>query len=459
MPISKVMRWSPRAVAAATSGELIWLGPAGDPDETLIKSLVIDSRLGTEGSLFVAVRGERDGHDFIDDAVRGGAAAVLASDPSKLVATTGSVAAIVTADTGPALLALGAEARNRLAVPVVGITGSVGKTSTKDLAWAALSSTYRTVASDKSFNNELGVPLTLANAPDDAEVAVVEMGARGPGHIRLLCATARPTIGVVTAVTAAHTEMFGSLDAIAAAKAELVEALPRSGHAILNADDPRVATMSRRAGGADIVTYSAAPRPPADATVVAESVSVDSELRPSFTVRSPWGETKVALQVRGEHQVGNALAALAIAGVCGVELSRAAAALAHARLSPWRMDLGRARGGAAILNDAYNANPASMAAALRSLAAIQAARHTAALGVMAELGSDGEEQHRQVARLAARLGIRVVPVGTDLYGLEPARSIDEAVGMLGPLDAGDAVLVKGSRVAGLDVLAARLLEP
>jgi UDP-N-acetylmuramoyl-tripeptide--D-alanyl-D-alanine ligase len=459
MPISRMMQWSPRAVAAATSGELRWLGPVpGDPDEAMISSVVIDSRLGRQGSLFVALRGERDGHDFIAAAIAAGAAGVLLSEPAKLVSSPATVAAIVTRDTGSALLALGTAARDRLAGPVVGITGSVGKTSTKDLALAALSGARRAVASDKSFNNELGVPLTLTNAPDDTEVAVIEMGARGAGHIRLLCKTARPTIGVVTSVAPAHTELFGSLDAIAAAKGELVEALPPSGHAILNADDPRVAAMARRAPTAGVVFYSAASRPPAGATVVAENINLDGQLRPSFTVRSPWGATKVCLPVHGEHQVGNALAALAIAGVCGVAIGTAAQGLAGARLSPWRMELRQARSGAAILNDAYNANPASTAAALRSLAALKAERRAAVLGVMAELGSDSDEQHRRIAELASGLGIRLVTVGTDAYGPAPAASIDEALSALGPLDAGDAVLVKGSRVAGLDVLAARLLE-
>jgi UDP-N-acetylmuramoyl-tripeptide--D-alanyl-D-alanine ligase len=456
MPISMAMLWSPLLVAAATSGELRWPGHARDDDA--ITSVVIDSRVATDGALFVALQGVRDGHDFIEDAIRAGAKAVLVSDPAKLGPLGRNVAAIVAPDTAVALLALGSAARNRMAGPVAGITGSVGKTSTKDLAAAALASTFRTVASEKSLNNELGVPLTLANAADDTEVAVLEMGARAQGDIRLLCETARPCIGVVTAVSAAHTELFGSLDAIAEAKGEMVEALPPSGNAILNADDQRVAAMAARAGNAHIVLYSAAPDPPPAAVVVAENVSMDGELRPSFTVRSPWGEAEVGLRVRGEHQVGNALAAIAIAGVCGVDAPTAARALAVARLSPWRMELHRSRSGAAILNDAYNANPASMAAALRSLRAIRAERRAAALGIMAELGSDSAAQHREIARLAAGLGIRLVPVGTDAYGPEPVGSIEEALFALGPLDGRDAVLVKGSRVAGLDVLAARLLE-
>jgi UDP-N-acetylmuramoyl-tripeptide--D-alanyl-D-alanine ligase len=450
------MLWSPLSVAAATSAELRWPGPL--PGDDAITSVVIDSRVATDGALFVALRSVRDGHDFISDAIRAGARAVLVSDPAKLGSLGRNVAAIVAPDTAVALLALGSAARNQIAGPVAGITGSVGKTSAKDLAAAALASTFRTVASEKSLNNELGVPLTLANAADDTEVVVVEMGARAAGDIRLLCETARPSIGVVTAVSAAHTESFGSLDAIAEAKGEMVENLPPSGHAILNADDRRVAAMAARAGNAGIVFYSAAPDPPPGAAVVAENVCVDPELRPSFTVRSPWGEAKVDLQVRGEHQVGNALAAIAIAGVCGVDAPTAARALAGARLSPWRMELRRSRSGAAILNDSYNANPASMAAALRSLRAIRAERRAAAVGIMAELGSDSEAQHREIARLAAGLGIRLVPVGTDAYGLEPVGSIEDALSALGPLDARDAVLIKGSRVAGLDVLAFRLLE-
>jgi UDP-N-acetylmuramoyl-tripeptide--D-alanyl-D-alanine ligase len=460
------MRWTPEQVALATAGVVV--APRSgdlnrpqscrsDPSAPSMNGASIDSRRLAPGALFVAIRAERDGHDFVPAAVEAGAGGLLV-ESGRMGAFPDEVPTIAVADTGEALLALGRAARERLRGVVVGITGSVGKTSTKDLLAAALSSARRTAASEGSFNNDLGVPLTLANAPDDADVAVVEMGARGPGHILRLCDVARPTLAVVTAVAAAHTEAFGDLDAIAAAKSELVAALPASGTAVLNADDPRVLAMGDRTA-ARVVRYAVHSVRGGGADVVADMVSLDATLRPRFVVRSPWGDATVRLGARGVHQVGNALAALSVAGILGVPLEEAAGALAAARLSPWRMELCTAPGGAAILNDAYNANPASMAAALAALAALPVDRRIAVLGEMAELGARRGEEHRAIAALAERLGIEVLAVGTDAYGIAPLPGLDEAVVALGPLGPGDAVLVKASRIAGLERLAARLLAP
>jgi UDP-N-acetylmuramoyl-tripeptide--D-alanyl-D-alanine ligase len=357
-------------------------------------------------------------------------------------------------DTLDALTGLGRVARSRLSAEVVGITGSVGKTSTKDLAAAALAAAVATTASERSFNNELGVPLTLANAPEGTRVAVVEMGARGPGHIRNLCVVARPTIGVVTAVAAAHTEAFGNLQGVARAKGELVEALPPEGAAVLNADDPRVAAMAGRTA-ASVVTYSALGASGAD--VVAERIELDDDLRARFVVRSPWGRAAVRLEARGAHQVSNALAAVAVAARCGVGVEAAGAALEAARLSPWRMELHRTGSGVTVLNDAYNANPASMAAALHALADLPARRRLAVLGEMAELGARAGDEHRAIADLAQRLGVDLVAVATDAYGVPALADVDAAAAALGGiLRPGDAVLVKASRVAGLERVAALL---
>jgi UDP-N-acetylmuramoyl-tripeptide--D-alanyl-D-alanine ligase len=437
------MHWSPAAVAEATGGRLTARGDLQADVESLA-GVSIDSRRLARGELFVAIRAERDGHDFVAAAVAAGAGALLV-DRGDLSA---DVPLITVDDTGRALLAIGRAARDRLPGPVAAITGSVGKTSTKDMAAAALASRLRAVASERSFNNELGVPLTLANAADDTEVAVVEMGARGIGHIALLCRTARPTIGVVTAVSAAHTETFGGLEAIAEAKGELVESLAEEGTAVLNRDDELVRAMSTRTRAA-ILSYSASGQA---ADVAAENVTLDSELRPHFTVRTPWGTAQVRLEARGVHQVGNALAALAVAATCGVDLEPAVAALAESPLSPWRMEVQRTSGGAVLINDAYNANPASMEAALRALAAVPAQRRIAVLGTMAELGPRGASDHLAAAALAERLGIEVLAVGSDAYGVEP-RSVEEAAAVLRSLAPGDAVLVKASRVAGLEVLA------
>ena len=428
------MRLRAAALAAACGGDLV--GP-----DTDVEGATNDSRTLRPGQLFVPVVAARDGHDFVARALDAGAAAYLTSRPP--VGGT----AIVVRDTSEALLACGSLARSSLPDRVVGVTGSVGKTSVKDLLAAALTSTFATAANVRSFNNELGVPLTLLEAPGATEAVVLEMGARGAGHIRRLCAVGRPTVGVVTNVAAVHTEFFGTLDDVAAGKGELVEALPATGVAVLNADDHRVAAMAGRTA-ARVLTFGEA------GEVRAEDVACDDELRPSFRLRSPWGDVEVRLAVRGVHQVGNALAAGAAALACGVPPEAAAAGLGRATLSPLRMDLRRTASGALVLNDAYNANPTSMAAALRALAALPASgRRIAVLGPMAEL-ADAPAAHAEIAALAGSLGLLLVPTATDLYGLP---SVDDPVTAVGLLEAGDAVLVKASRAAGLEAVAATLL--
>lgn len=432
------MRFTAGEVAAAARGRLV--GPDVELD-----GASADSRDDLGGRLFVPLVAERDGHDFLDDALAKGAAAYLtAREPQ-------GGTAIRVDDTLAALQALGAAARDRLPDRVVGITGSVGKTSVKDLLAAALATSFHTTASERSFNNELGVPLTLANAPDGTEATVVEMGARGLGHIAFLCDIARPTIGIVTTVGHVHTELFGTIDDVAAGKGELVESLPPTGTAVLNAEDQRVAAMASRTD-ASVVTFGLA-----GADITATGISLDRELRPSFRLRSPWGEVDVRLAVRGHHQVSNALAAAAGALAAGAKLERVAAGLGAAVLSPWRMDLQRTPSGALVLNDAYNANPISMAAALRSLAALDASCRVAVLGTMAELGSVAEQEHRAVGALAATLGIRVIAVNESRYRGEDVPDIEAAAEALGALDGDAAVLVKGSRVAGLERLAELLL--
>nr|WP_249419674.1 UDP-N-acetylmuramoyl-tripeptide--D-alanyl-D-alanine ligase [Rhabdothermincola salaria] len=406
----------------------------------------IDTRTLGAGQLFVPVVGDRDGHDFIPAAVERGAAAVLTSR-----APQPGVASIVVADAVEALTALGGHARGRLPDRVVGITGSVGKTSTKDLAAAALGRRYVVAASEKSFNNELGVPLTLINAPNDTEVAVIEMGARGHGHIEALCRVARPTIAVVTAVELVHAEGMGGLDEIARAKGELPASLPADGVAVLNAAYDRVTAMAARTT-ARVVRYGIG-----TGEVRASDVAVDDELRASFLLESEWGSARVRLGVRGEHHVGNALAAAAVALVSDVPVDEVAEGLAEGALSPWRMELSTAPGGARVLNDAYNAGPASVAAALRALARLAAERRHAVLGPMAELGAEGPEEHRRIAALADDLGIEVVAFQTDAYGRPPVSDVPQALAALGELGPGDAVLVKGSRVAGLEKVAEAIL--
>jgi UDP-N-acetylmuramoyl-tripeptide--D-alanyl-D-alanine ligase len=424
-------------IAKATGGVLS--GP-----DVKVSGATIDSRRVLVGQLFVPVVAARDGHDFVVGAIAAGAAAYLTSrGPFDGVAAT----AVEVSDTVAALGAIGRDARTRLPERVVGITGSVGKTSVKDLLAVALAARWRTSASVGSFNNELGVPLTLMNAAADTEALVVEMGARGEGHIAQLCALAAPTVGVVTRVAAVHTETFGTLEEVAAAKGELVEALPESGHAVLNAGDPLVAAMASRTA-APTVTFGAG------GDVRAELATLDDELRPSFRLVSPWGSAPVRLAVRGEHMIDNALAAASAALVCAVPVAGVAEALGTATLSRWRMDLVRLASGAVVVNDAYNANPTSMVAALRALSRLPARRRIAVVGLMAELGPSSDEEHRAVGTLARELGLEVIAVGVPAYGGTTVGSVAEVPPALGLLGDGDAVLLKGSRVAGLE----RLME-
>jgi UDP-N-acetylmuramoyl-tripeptide--D-alanyl-D-alanine ligase len=430
------MRYRASAAAAAAGGRVV--GPDVDLD-----GASFDSRTLRPGQLFVPILAERDGHDFIAAAAAAGAPAHLTSRPARAGAGT----AIEVADTAAALMALGRWARERGPERVVGITGSVGKTSVKDLAAAALAVRWRTAANVRSYNNEQGLPVTILDAPDDTEALVLEMGMRGPGEIARLCTVGRPTIGVVTLVAAAHTQLVGGLDGVAAAKGELVAALPSDGVAVLNADDRRVAAMAARTT-ARVLTFGTG-----DADVAVRQLELRDDARAHFLAETPWGRAEVELGIPGAHMAVNAAAALAVALVCDVPLADAAGALGRAALSPWRMELARTAAGAVVLNDAYNANPASMTAALRTLGDLPARRRVAVLGLMAEL-DDPAAAHAAIARRADELGIELVAVGTDLYGPRP---VDDPVAALGPLGEGDAVLVKGSRVAGLERVAARLL--
>ncbi len=425
-------------VARATGGTLF--GP-----DVVVRAVTIDSRSVEGGELFVAIVGERDGHDFLGAARAAGAAAYLTSRAPVEGSTT-----IVVADTGAALTALGGAARDRLPDRVVGITGSVGKTSTKDLLASVFARRLRTAASPRSYNNELGVPLTLVNAPADTEAVVVEMGARGRGHVARLCAVARPTVGVVTTVGLAHTQQFGSVEEVAAAKAELVESLPATGTAVLNAGVPLVAAMAERAAGT-VLTFGLG-----CGEVRGDVLGLDGTLRPCLELQTPWGSSTFWLPVRGEHQAANAVAAAAAALASGVAFTQVVQGLRQAKLSEWRMQLDRSPSGAFVLNDAYNANPVSTEAALRALARLQVARRTAILGVMAELGDVGPAEHRRLGALAAELGLRLIAVAAADYGGEQAADPEEALRLLGPVGEGDGVLVKGSRAAGLEILADRL---
>ncbi len=429
------MRFRAEIVAAATGGRLH--GPDVDID-----GVSFDSRSILAGQLFVPIVAERDGHEFIADALARGAVAYFTSHPP-----VGGTAIRVT-DTLSALMALARAQRANFDGPVIGVTGSVGKTSTKDLALAALSESKRTWANERSFNNEQGLPTTLLNTPDGTEVLVLEMGMRGHGEIAKLCAIARPSIGVITRVAEAHSDRVGGIEGVARAKAELIASLPANGLAILNADDPRVRAMAAMSD-APVLLYGEA----ADADVRVSDLQLDDLARPSFRLHSPWGACDVQLGISGRHMANNAAAALACVGAVGGDLATGAAALADVGLTAMRMEVQRTAAGAIILNDCYNANPTSMRAALDALVDLPARRRVAVLGVMAEI-TDSETEHLAIAEYATGKGIELLAFGTDLYGIAP--TVDP-IAVLGSLAGGDAVLVKASRVVGLERIAAALL--
>ncbi len=426
------MRFSTAELAVQLGGTLV------GPDVT-IDGASIDSRTTERGQLFIPIIAERDGHDFLAHARSAGAAAYLTSQPPS------GGTAIVIPDTSSALSTLGRLARARLNAGVIGITGSVGKTTTKELVWRCLASTFKTSASVRSYNNELGVPLTLVNAPDDAQWVILEMGARGFGHIRELAEIALPNVGVVTSVAMAHIEFFGDLEGVFRAKSELVTALPESGAAVLNFDDPRVRRMSELSSSA-VLGYAV--HAPADVT--AEKVVLNETLQPRFSLVTPWGNGDVALQLHGEQQVSNALAAAATALWCGVPLDAVTSSLAEVAGPPLRMAVRRPSRGPVLVVDCYNANPASTEAALRALDALKANRKVALLGVMAELGAETAGQHQRMASLAQELGIEIVGYHTSLYGPTQVTTMQAAVGLAQELSSADALLIKGSRVARLE---------
>ena len=421
-------------VANATGGAL-----AGQ--NAHLSGVSFDSRTITPGQLFVPIVADRDGHEFIEAALKSGAGAYLTQRDSV------GRSAIVVDDTLAALLKLGAWARVRLEPTVgnrvIGVTGSVGKTSTKDFIAAALSSELIVSASERSFNNDQGLPVTLLNAADNAQALVLEMGMRGFGEIARLCSIAQPTIGVVTAVAAAHTERVGGIEGVARAKAELVQALPQSGYAILNADDERVREM-RELTQAQVLTYGV--HESADIRII--KCDLDEMARASVSATTPWGSVSWAMSVPGAHMALNAAAAVAVAGVCGVDIHHAATALEQTSVSPMRMQVITTDDGMTIINDAYNANPASMRAALDTLVGIKASRHVVIAGQMAEL-ADSTAEHNAIVEYARSKSIEFIACETENYATSP-HSIEDAVKRVRDGGTDVAVLVKGSRVAALE---------
>jgi UDP-N-acetylmuramoyl-tripeptide--D-alanyl-D-alanine ligase len=438
------LHWTLAEVVAAVGGS-----SSGDPG-TAITSVGIDSRQITTGELFVAVAGDRfDGHDFVTDALDQGAAAAVVSASER----SGWSNIVRVADTQAALRDLAAARRRELEVPVAAVTGSTGKTSTKDLLGAALPVSW---ASPRSYNNEFGVPLTVLATPDSARYLVVEVGSRGPGHIAWLMPAVLPDVAIITNLGVVHLETFGTVEQLTAAKWELVEALGAGGTAVVPIDDSRL----HRSHRGRTVTFGESSR----ADVFVTGITLDDQGRPSFTLTCDVGERRVGLQMAGRHQAVNAAAAVAAGRALGVELDTLVIGLESAQGSPWRMEVHE--GPITVVNDSYNANPDSVVAALETVAELPG-RHVAVLGRMAELGPVAEQEHLRVGGLVERLGYAAVIVVGDDPGIargagriaRPVETFEEAESVLrGFLREGDVVLVKASRAVGLESLAQRLIE-
>jgi UDP-N-acetylmuramoyl-tripeptide--D-alanyl-D-alanine ligase len=452
------------------------LDGGADPAAVVDGPVVIDSRRAGPGGLFAAVEGERaDGHDFAAAAIAAGAVAVLATRPC-------GAPALITDNVPAALARLAQEVVARLPqITIAGITGSSGKTSTKDLTAQLVERLGPTVAPEGSWNNEFGFPLTVLRADVGARFLVLELAARGAGHIASLCEIAPPRIGAVLNVGHAHTGEFGGIEQVARAKGELPAALPAAaagGVAILNADDPRVMAMAARTE-ARVVTFGLAANAGAP-DFAAAGVRLDDLGRASFTLVTPAGSAPARLALHGAHHVPNALAAAAIAAELGLGPAETADALSAATArSGGRMEVRRSPAGVIVVNDAYNANPESVRAALEAVAHMARGRRSfAVLGQMAELGDESRASHEEIGALAAGTGV----TGLIVVGKEAEPILDgalarnragtewrgEAISVPdGPaavaalrsrLAGGDVVLVKASHAAGLERVAAELLS-
>lgn len=445
-------------IVRVTGGRLLRGEPGG-----LVSGVSVDSRQVLPGDLFVALRGRRvDAHDFVPAALEAGAAAALVE--RDVPGTDGVLIAVE--DAVAALGRLAAFHRDRFAVRVVGVTGSVGKTTTKDLIAAVLSTRFRVLASAANLNTEIGLPLTLFRLRPEHQVAVLEMAMRGPGQIRYLCGLARPDVGVLTVIGESHIELLGSVENIARAKGELLEELPADGFAVLNAADPWQRRLAA-ATPAGVVWYGLA----GAAAVRASDVRVLGAGRTAFRLVLPDGEADVELPLAGRHHVLDALAAAAVGHVFGLDAAAVAAGLAGARPTGGRAEIVGADG-LTIIDDTYNASPTSMRAALAMLAETAPGRKVAVLGDMGELGNHAEEGHRAVGREAAAQGVdllvtvgeksRWIAAAAVEAGLPTDRTVHfpdvtaAAAALRGLLTRGDTVLVKASRSMRMEEITAVL---
>jgi UDP-N-acetylmuramoyl-tripeptide--D-alanyl-D-alanine ligase len=456
-------------VAAMAGGRVM----RGDP-ATPVRGAAIDSRTIAPGMLFVALRGERtDGHRFVDEALRRGAGAALISDlpfGGRGHPPGGGVLIQVT-DTLRAFQRLARAIRDRQGPRVVGITGSVGKTSTKEMAAGIAARRYRTGRSTENWNTEIGIPLALANLPGDCEVAILELAMRGPGQIRELVEISRPQIGVITLVGESHMDFFETREQLAEAKGELLEGLPRDGAAIVNAEDPLALALLRRSP-ARAMTFGLR-----CGDVRAEEIRMDPGRGSLFSLQLPQGRAEVRLRIPGRHAITNALAAAAIGAALGIAPEEIAAGLAAAAPLPMRLEILKC-GETTVLNDVYNSSPQSVEAALEVMDQITGAPRIAVLGDMKELGAVSAEAHRRVGRLAAGRRMDLViaygPLAGDIaagaseaVAADPASlgdirivhttDLDDAVAALREeVRPGAVVLVKGSRIMAMEKVVSAL---
>ncbi|MCL1595460.1 MAG: UDP-N-acetylmuramoyl-tripeptide--D-alanyl-D-alanine ligase [Actinomycetia bacterium] len=435
--------WSLRDVEQATGGVLI-----GNTTPT-IEQVVIDSRTAVAGSLFVAIQGDNfDGHDFASAALEAGAVGLVVEQNR----CSGTTPRIEVDDTRQALRDLAVMRRNELAMPVVAITGSTGKTSTKDLIASGIEGSW---ASPRSYNNEIGVPLTVLATPDDATVLILEVGSRGTGHIRWLSSAIQPDISVITNLGVVHLETFGDEEGLADAKYELIEALSETGVAVLPAHEARLSRNPTRT----TVTFGDAP-----ASVEVASATVDGDGSAHYVLKIDGETFEGSLSMAGAHQVANLAAGAAVARALDVPMSEFLCGAASGSGSEWRMDIHIGR--YTIVNDAYNANPQSVEGALRTVASMDG-RSIAVLGPMAELGKVCQSAHERMGALASDLDFSaLLVVGPDHgYGLGAPNLVEHVIDIGAARDTlatlmepGDVVLVKASRSAGLERLALTLIK-
>ena len=434
--------------------------------EQSLGGVAVDSRQVEPGDLFVALRGERvDGHDYLEQAARKGAVAALVS---KKVSVKQPLTQIIVNSSGEALLELAAWYRRQFPVTVVAVTGSIGKTTTKELIAAVLSQRWQVLKNVGNYNTEIGVPLTLFQLREGHQVAVIEMGMRGAGQIRRLAQVVAPQMGVVTNVDVTHIELLGSLENIAKAKAELVVELPPDGIAVLNGDDPRVRAMGATYGG-KIFFYGRG----SENDYFARDIQTQPGGTVDFVAHTPQGCIDVHLPLPGQHNVPNALAALAVGSCFGLDLPSMVRGLATCEPVAMRLNIVPGIKGITVINDAYNANPTSMVSGLTTLVDLQGEGRTiAVLGDMLELGPLAPEAHRQVGEQAAQCGIDILVVlgkwrgdlalGALEAGMAPEKVRDfatkaDAIAYLQRyLEPADRVLVKASRGMALEEIVTSL---